>query len=277
MLAEKKKTPEDFVNASKKIDYDKLGQNGKVSGIVVTGASLSSASDVVNEYISYYKDAGFKFEKAKAENTVEFLKKKIESGEASYLVKEAHSEGDANSVVSVNEKSNVLRGVKKLANGKEEVIYLLAPDKPDYKTTKRLGLREFGEAMEKRNKNGEKPFVYFNTSCSSDFKVLNEVQEVANSSFINVGSTTTAYTFANRDNSGLKQMIDGFRQKKTYEEIRQMMQKDRGYANGRSNQFIFPDQDEYKNKITDKLTPPTITDIKISRDQKPYVFSDEIH
>jgi len=75
--------------------------------------------------------------------------------------------------------------------------------------------------------------------------------------------------FAN-DQSAMALMLDAFRAGKDYEGIRNEMKKDKIYAAGKEDQFLFPDEDRYQKEIGDLVTYPLLYDPKVTRNGQPF-------
>ena len=165
------KTAHDLVPKGDGPKYNELWQDGKLTGVVLAGSNLSaSEAGVMDHYITYYKEQGFTFpETAKELSDIRsFLGKGIKAGEFDFFIKEAHSDGDEKNVCRLDKAGRLLTGVRKLQNGKEEVVHLIFSDRKanhSSEDTELLPNEVFGEWLRDRERQGFGQFVYFNTSC----------------------------------------------------------------------------------------------------------------
>ncbi len=244
----------------------------RLGGMVVIGDNMSEQEELLGEYQSYYKSQGFKFSApVKLTKVRDFLKEKVESGELDYLVKEAHSGGNEHVLVSINPKGEMRIANKKHADGTSESVYLYLPEpkKPTdpwgvrNNTENAITNKEFAEWMKKRTEVQQKQLLFFNTSCSSVEMVCKEIQDIQSPQFMAYGAATLNDTFVNAEDSALRQFIHGIRKKKTYAEIREMMQKDPSYAKKESNDYLMPDEPRFQELVVKKLENPVDVDVAI--------------
>lgn len=247
-------------------DYKKLWEDGKLTGVVVEGVGFYRAN-VSQNYLNYYRQQGFEFgEPVKADGNGNksaqmVLKELISSGEADYLVRDSHSGADLVNVLTYNKNAQIIRGEKKLENGKTEVVYIVAAEKSkpeqivsgsnidDYRN--KLQPEDLKEYMAKRTN----PMILLNGSCSSMAKVVQQVYRLQDPKLVNIGFSTNTLSFTNRDESTKKLFLDGLRQGKTYQEMRDNMRsKSKRYATDdlrlRKDVIIFPDDPVYDKALT---------------------------
>lgn len=253
-------------------NYDELWKEG-LNGVVMTGSNMGIASIIMNEYLAYYQNRGFEFEEMPRElnDVPAFLKEQVESGAVDYMKKEAHSDGDEKNLFRMYRKGRVMTGVNKKTNEKVQLVF---PDANQGETTL-LSNEEFGEWIRSREKAGKGQLVYFNGSCWSEQKAIHEVEAAASPLLVDIASTTTTLTFQYMRTSGGYLMLQAFRDKKSYEQIRQELKKNPDNAEGIRNVYIFPDQAEYREKITDRLETPLNIRLRITGpDGKPYTIDE---
>ncbi|MEZ0390661.1 MAG: hypothetical protein ACAH59_00495, partial [Pseudobdellovibrionaceae bacterium] len=229
--------------------YQKFMGDQKLTGMMVIGENLSRHAGLADTYVSYYQEREYEFSDPKEVSTLEFMKPKIESGQVDYLIKEAHSDGDENNLFRASDKATLLEGRKKLPDGKEEIIYLLGPSQ-NSKSSQLISNQDFGAWI--RARKNDQPIAYFNSSCSSTRKVISEIGAVHSENFIPYPSAGSVYTFSVSENNGMKKMMDGFLDQKSYDQIRQQISNTANYKNG-SDQFLFPDDPAYDREIRANL------------------------
>lgn len=239
-----------LIAKDKSPNYSALKKDGKLTGMMVIGSNLSSGhARLVDEYLTYYQNAGFEFKEAKPVDAVSFFKTSVQSGELDYLIKEAHSDGDEKNLFRANKYGKLYEGTMTKKDGSKEVVYLLSPDstKTDAKL---ISNQEFGSWIRSRGK--DQPLVYFNASCSSTRKVISEVAATHSSNFIPIPSASSVLTFSDTEGNGTRQMLQAFRDGKSYDNIRTALQKSANYQKG-EDRFIFPDEKDYDEKIRKNL------------------------
>lgn len=261
-----------LIPKDKSPNYSAMKKDGKFSGMMVVGSSLSHQAGLVDGYLTYYQNEGFEFGPPKTVSTIDFFKDKVQSGEIKYLIKESHSDGDEKNLFRANKTGKLLEGVKKGPNGLVETIYLLGPeeDKPSSgqnsspvpQRTALISNQEFGRWVRSRPK--ETPLVYFNGSCNSVRKVLAEVAASHSSNFIPIATASSVYTFSDSEKNGTRQMIDAFRKGRDYEGIRAALKKSEHYGNQSGDVYIFPDEKEYDARVRKnlKMNIDVETDVK---------------
>ncbi len=252
-----------IISDAKAPNYKEMWQGKTFRGVVVAGANMGAglSNTVMKEYIEYYTQQGFKFDEAKPiANMTDYLKEKVSGKEPMhYFVKEAHSDGDEKNLFRVSEQGKLLLGTKKVGD-KTEIVELIYPATG---ATKLLRNSEFGEWMRDREKNKQPELVYFNSSCWSVGKAIFEIPAAMTSKLINIPTTTSMTTFTNQEKNVMRAAVDGVRNQKTYAQIREDMKKDSKYESRSDNVMIFPDEDDYKSKITEALRVPVEVDIRL--------------
>jgi WD40 repeat protein len=231
------------------------------TGLMMFGYDLGDEQYIFDEYVSFYKDRGYKF---KAAETVTDIKAwatdLIAKDKLDYLLKEAHSDGDEKNLFQFYNKVKMLHG-QKGSGSKMEDIYLTFPIKDDQSPLVLWGNDEFGAAVHKR----QLPFSYLNTSCWSVAKAPFEIQEARNAKFYNIASTTMVDTFYNQEDSAMYQLIRGLLEGKDFESVRgeKYLGMNKENLSGENNVYIFPGQEEYAAQIESKLSIPVSVDLKL--------------
>ncbi len=258
----------DLAPAHPSPSYKEMKKKNQYNGLIVVGTNLgkSSTDNVVQEYLEYFSQEGFKFSEAEVENDFLSLLKERISGEnpAHYFVKEAHSDGDEKNLFRINKKGKVLRGTK-IKNGIKETIEIVYPGSDN--TSELLSNEEFGKWMQAREAGNKPELVYLNSSCWSVSKAVFEITSAKTTKLINIPTTTSMQTFTNSETNVMFAAIDGLRKEKSYAEIREAMKKNPKYKNGTDNIMIFPDEDLYKTTIKDKIKIPISINTKMYVEQ----------
>lgn len=245
-------------------DYASLWKNNQLRGLVIIGANMETnvTDRTVNQYLAYYLKEGFKFEKPALTNDLPaLLKERVEGKEpAQYFIKEAHSDGDEQNLFELYKKAKVIRG-KRVRNGRTENVEIAfsLEDGPKEK----LANEVFGRWLQKREKDGGGQFVYLNSSCWSVSKAIQEISAAYSPVLLNIASPETMDFFADKRSNVMRTVVDGLRNKRSYEEMRKGMEADAEYRAKTSNVFLFPDDQEYEEKIGSKLTLPIRTTPKL--------------
>ncbi len=269
--------------------YDQLFADGALTGVVVAGSNLrGTTAQVLNDYRQYMVDKEFVFPDPPVKKTVklkDFLKKGISDGSFDYLIKEAHSDGDEKNVFRMNSIADVETGVRTFVDPvtkKElkEIVHIVFPNKDETKKTELLKNEEFGKWIQAREKN-EAPFngqfVYFNTSCSSKTKAIHEVEAASTPAFLNIPTSSTTKVFLNQEKNAEYLLLTAFRAGSDFKGMREELSKNNDYKNKLGNTFLFPDDEEYKNSITDVVKFPLKVDLKILDSQGEEYNIDQDH
>lgn len=253
-----------IVSTAKSPKYAEMWKAKEFRGVVIAGANLGVGltDSVMQEYIEYYGQQGFKFEAPKVnEDLPKFLQDSISGTEPMhYFVKEAHSDGDEKNLFRISQQGKVLRGVR-VVGDKKEIIDLVYPVGGSKSTL--LSNQDFGKWVKAREKSGKPELVYLNSSCWSNTKAIYEISAAASPTLINIPTTTSMTVFKNNEKNVMHAAIDGIRNQKSYESIRTEMGKNRDYASQSANVFIFPDEEKYKTQITDVLKIPVDVNPKL--------------
>ncbi len=254
---------EDFLVKHTTPDYDKLWKNG-LNGLVVMGTNIKSSVHIMDYYLSYYKREGFvcngKEGLKEIKNLKKFILQNVESGKMDYFIKEAHSDGDEKNMFYLDKTAFSLTCEHKEKN---ESVVLVFPNRKEDESVP-LSNSEFSESMLKRDKVSTSPLIYFNTSCSSAMsKASNEVEAIANKHFINIPALNEVTTFTDNKNGAEKLLFTAFRNRASYQQMREALMNNETYRKNEKNNFIFPDEPDYKTYIEDKIQIPLQTDIQI--------------
>lgn len=265
---------EKIINRSESIQHSNLWSDKKLVGAMVVSANiLDNFEGLARKMLEYFKSEGFNFGFSKIKfpesgtnswarlknmylfpyNSVsisdgkQWLREKIESGQLDYWVKEAHAGGN-DEVIWLAKKNILLKGVKRLSQGRTEEIYLLFPESLD----PFLGGREvpvsdqdFGDWMRQREKNRGKDLVYVNASCWSSHRAKQEIIAARSSLLHEIPTRASAWTFTNKENNHERLLVDMIRKGKSYSEMRARLDA----IQDSPNPYIFPDEEVYDVSI----------------------------
>ena len=266
--------PPDFIkrllsNRKKSPDYQDVWSDRRMTGIMIIGSSLRPFSKtLVEEYVSYFEGGGFRFESIEAPGFKPFFLEKISSCELDYFLKESHSDGDERNVFRFNSDNHILRGSRHDSRGEREVIYLAFPP-PFYMRgkprTELLSNHELGQAIAERERAGCGEITYFNTSCWAHVKARSEIEAVGSDLFLNIPSQSMSDTFLNEKGDAIRELIHSYRQGLDFEGFRRRLRQNKGYASGKINDYIFPDESRYIGKIFQHIAVPMDIQIDLER------------
>jgi hypothetical protein len=262
--------------APKETDFrhNELWQNDGLHGLVIFGANLGKdlTKSTLGDYMEYYKNfEGFKFSDNPIviPDTVAFFHDRL-SGKnpASYMVKEAHSDGDSRNLFGVSQTALMNVGVKTVNNQKEtiEIVY------PEYKenlyalNATLISNQDFAAWVKEREAKQLGQFVYINGSCSSFSKAIPEIAAARSKILTEIPTISATKVFWNSDSNGIRNIIDGLRHGQNFAQIKEKLQASDIYKMGYDH-FIFPDDSEYDSFIRGRL------DIAVDIVPKVYTFT----
>ena len=109
-------------------------------------------------------------------------------------------------------------------------------------------------------------------------KACHEYEAAASKKLVVIATTNLTDTFIDSEKEAIMQLIDGFRTKKTYAQIREGMQKDNLYKSGEGDSFILPDEPKFEEEILSKLATPLDIELKVFDEAgKPYALDEAAH
>ena len=249
-------------------DYESVWQDQKMTGLIVIGSSLRSFSKTLLEnYLAYFENQGFQFSPLSIPDFQPFLKEKIGACELDYFLKESHSDGDERNVFRFDRWNSVLKGVRPIEEGREEVLYLAFP-KPFHfgnRETLLFSNLELAELIKQRERRGCGEITYFNTSCWAHVKARYEISAVNSPLFLNIPSKTLSDTFLNQEGDAIRELLHAYRNQLNFNGFRSSLKKNKGYLSGKLNRYIFPDEREYYNSIFEPIKIPLNIQIDLER------------
>ena len=239
-------------------------------GLIIVGSSLRHFSQTLLEnYISYFEREGFYFSPIEVLNFESFFKESISSCELDYFLKESHSDGDERNVFRFDIVNKVLKGVRSIGEGKEEIVYLVYP-KPFHFRIRQTALfsnLDLANLIKNRKNKGCGEITYFNTSCWSDVKARYEIEAANSDIFLNIPSTSSSDTFLDQPDGAIRGLIDSYRKGLNFKGFRETLKKNKGYASRTFNQYLFPDESRYTAEIFKHISIPLKIEIHLERQQ----------
>lgn len=203
----------------------------------------------------YFKDQGFSFEwfNPNIQDVPGFLKEKISSGEIDYLLKDAHSGGVQQDLVSIMSQADLKVGTRRLPDGRLERIYIVVPLNGG--TPRTISTSDFGTWVKERESNGAGELVYFNTSCFGGERAGADVAAASTSRLlvIPVHPKQTTTFFVNEPQNATYQLLESIRKEKDFEGFRENLKNVPAYRTRSQNTFLMPDDPDYQTLIVDQL------------------------
>ena len=253
-------------------DYSAVWQDGRRVGVVIVGSSLRGFSrTLLEQYFSYFKEAGFEFSGGETDNLKDFLLERIQNCEMDYFLKESHSGGDERNMFRIDRKNHIVRGVRSIEGGQEEVIYLIFPkvfQKKEGVKTDILSYEELHQAMALREANNCGQVTYFNTGCWSIQKAVYEIEAVNSPLFLNIPSIDNSETFYNSTENVIRALLDSYRGELNFDGFRKALTN--------KDPYIFPDEPLYQQQIFDRIQIPLDIHISLERQDQNIPIGTEI-
>jgi len=255
--------PKGLITTKKGPDYDRMFKDGKRTGLAIAGANLKEWSyHSIVGYERFYSNRGFRFN-PKDEQVIPsikaFLGEKVSSGEADYVLKQEHFEGDERRIVDLDRVGRLRKGVKKLPDGREEVIYLLYPgDKAQALSGHARFDREYvnqsdlAKWFKARKANGGGEMLFQNNSCHGIQATGGVVMNIGDPDYVEIAAETSLMTFGNDPKASNYRFLDAFLAKKDYAEMRKATNP--SHPTDFDEALIYPDESLYQEKILGGLT-----------------------
>ena len=256
-----------------KLDYAGLWKDKKLTGMIFPGANMGAgdagAHDVMNYYKQYYRDHGFRFAAPKHISDMEkFMEEEVSSGRLDYVIKEAHSDGTDTSLVKVIKDGNIATGTKTLPGGKEEVVHIFYPNRPQLARGEDgddILYASVGDWMKKRAEKGGKQVFFLDTACFGIDTVCKLVNSVQNKNLVVGGSDETLETFTNEEGSGISKILDGLRNHKTFQEMKASGKDEEGEA---WDKYVLPGMAKWKKSIHGEMARSVETKVEVFQNGK---------
>lgn len=248
-------------------DYPALWKDHQLTGMILLSSNLGNDAQVLgDEYLRYFKDQGFTVDRLNSKTTdiAEFLKKTITSGELDYLVKDAHSGGVIQDLVTLLNEARIYRGTRELPEGKTEKIYIAVPAQGGSPRT--ITTADFGSWIRERDESGHGELVYFNTSCFGGERTASDIAAAGSSKLlaIAVHPIQTTSFFINHPNNATYQLLQSIRNKQDFQGFRNQLSQSPDYQLHKKNTYLMPDDPDYGEKIINQLkSVPISAEVKI--------------
>lgn len=237
--------------------YSSMWNDERLVGIALAGTNMKGFQlKTMDQFKNYYVARGFVFENTMPPLTdvKAFIQEKVITGEADYLIKEAHNRGgDSMVAMRLTPRVTVLKGTRSLEDGKFEVIYLLVPEpEPRWQSTV-ISLNEFSGWLDLRQRHGVGPLVYVDAGCWSDRNIQDLVAINGFDKVWPVTSTTVVRSFENSPLNTERLWLDAFRSGQSMADINAAMKQNKEYLNGTKDLIINPGDLLYQQRIVDPL------------------------
>jgi hypothetical protein len=220
---------------------------GKTNGLIVLDATFSpeDVSGVVNEYMTAFRSEGFVFSEQKAvADLPRYIRQRfLASPRIDYLVREGHSDGDDDNVMTVYRNGFVIDG-KKTQNDVAESISILFGESVNSKE-RRIPEYQFAALVNEWHKQSRKPFVYLNTSCWGLEKSWVNFGYLSPARFMEIASRAPVNYFSASHADAVHIILDGIRRSDSFDTVRSKLASIETYSSGYEDRFIFPDEDAY--------------------------------
>lgn len=245
-------------------DYEAFWADKKLTGAIFPGQNMgvgeAGAHDVMNEYRAFYEDRGFKFGKPKGVPAYDsFLEEEIKSGRLDFAVKEAHAQGGDGDIVKLTNSGKIVTGTKKTA-GKEEVVHLFYPDEEKILSgsLRPLQYDSVAQWMKAREQAGGKQLLFLDASCSGIGVGCRLASAAQTKNLIVIGSSNSLDTFTNSRGSSMYHLLEGFREKKSFLEMREAMMEGERAGDG---VYLLPGSAEWRKEVYGEA--PRSADVKV--------------
>lgn len=282
-----------LVNKEGSPKYEQLWSDQRMIGMVVLSPNLGEPMWLVRKYLSYFKDQGFDFGPTKMvwskknesltdffrdtylfpQNTSQtndfktWFKNLISNGFLDYWIKEAHSGGN-NEVIFVGKVNTILKGVKKINNGREEYIYIVYPSGESFAKDDQVPITndEFGTWIREREKMAApNQLVYINASCWSASKAQQEIIAARSPLLVEIPTSISTLTFQNSPQSHLQVLLTSLRNGLSYDQIQKNLDSVHT-MDGTKNPYMLPNQVMYDTKVWNGLN--SALDYSVNLEQK---------
>ncbi len=236
------------IDYGKSLDYEKMWKDKQLVGLFIVGGNLSSErQDAGLEFISYFNERGFTLNSAPVDNVKKFIRTLMtqETGHLDYFADQSHAGGSEKNVVALAESYRMLKANKVNPNGTSETFYFLYPATQGYGSTY-ISHNEFADWLKEREKTNNSPLAHISISCNSKEKEIYTLESANTPLLIPFATNKSTPTFANHPENPVFRIIDGIRQRQSYQEL------------GKSTApFMVSGQDSFKNDLMERVMMPT--------------------
>ena len=225
----------------KQISFPKLIRHGLV--LLDKTLTREEAIDTLKTYKAYFKQTGFKFKQKRSLKEVRSFLKQRFAQNVDYLVREGHADGDDDHLIALYEKGFVIEGEKKGQGGSETVAIVFNTMKKAKE--ERVGYDEFARLLTHLVAMTKRPLVYVNTSCWGIEKAWFSLGNFYSSQLIEVAARSPVNLFSASQSDVTRRLLDAIRTGADFEGLRSNLKSLDGYASGKSDIYVLPDEDEY--------------------------------
>lgn len=203
-----------------KPDTKQMWADRELNGVILIDATFADDPWLKDEYVSYYRSQGFRFEKnARLSTMQEIFAKPFVTGKIDYVAAE-HNESP-----QMSGEVQVLVGTKNTKQGVERIQIIsskksLREEGADYEPSFILSNTQWAELLKERKKNKvASEIIYLNTKCFSICDIHKISNWVNSKDFVYIGPEYIAETFSNTDTSPLVAILNGIRAGTPYRRI----------------------------------------------------------
>jgi hypothetical protein len=233
--------------------YEKWASDGKIRGVIWadSGFDAADAKETMDQYLSFYRGQGFKFRKETISDFPAWLKSKVASGEADYLVREGHV---------LDPLSFVNRGTLMVGTspdgGHEVMVLLTDPVRPGKAAT--ILVQAWDAALRARaTADPGNELLYFDTKCSSFSNACALKRRLTSTNMKTIGADSVAMTMVDDSTSPIRAMLEGILNQEDFAAMDQRLQKARKRSGEPWNDnYILPGSARYKQAIEGGSTLP---------------------
>ncbi|MCI4678599.1 hypothetical protein K9U39_05050 [Rhodoblastus acidophilus] len=215
-------------------------------GLVALDATLApnDVRDLVAAYTSYFRSLGFRFTRRMAVAVAPaFVENEIAKGKLDFLVRDGHSDGDDDDAMVLYRTGFDLEG-RKVEKGRTMRIDILfnLKKKPHLW---RLPYSNFAMLLERRSREAKNPLVYLDGSCWGVEKAKLAIAHVPASQLMEIAASSPVNFFRNTGRNAMRAVLDGVMQGASFAGLSARLYKLAGYASGREDRFVLPDDPLY--------------------------------
>jgi len=209
----------------------------------------SQESDVKNHYFDYYiRQKGYRFTHQEV-SLPQWMESKLSdqtrTKKPHVIIKEGHMNGNNRDIFRMTERGIIYRGVKTDPVTKKIIgeVELVMPIGSGSKGVT-------GRQLKKWLGNSDDPVIVVNSTCNSWQGTAQQVAQVQSPNFYVIGVNSTCMEFRAWPKETKYQLLEGLHGRYNNEQIRQLMQTQcKGYADGRCDQYVWPDQEKYQKAM----------------------------
>lgn len=237
-------------------DYAELLRDGLGGMVVISNNMDGFGHTLARNYIEYFSNQGFRFSQRRmtSEEAKKFILDEVKSGKIDFFVREGHSEFSEDHFVQLSQNLILHTGIKDRPGVRDdEIVHIIGPASPRVSPGASMAFSELGEALRSRP-NPTQDFLFFETACYSADGTDEMIQATGAPGFIPVGSDTMEDTFTGDGNTGVDILLNGIRNRRSYAEIKEEMEK-LGEEGDTESGFVLPNERGYQRGSRANLSP----------------------